>query len=292
MTFKIIQNKNLFLKISPDMGASIINILEKNKNINIFRPFDNNKKIKKYNSYFTGYFVTVPYFGPIRKKSFYDYNKDDYISLQRNHILEQETIHGEGWISKWNINKLTKNSIELFFNHNGKIGFPCKYKAIQKFTLMKNSLIVTISIENLDKHSFDCGIGFHPWFNISKNSKIYSNSFNYLQEKKSNNFKKTKFLNKKFLDLNRYKIDKTFLNWNGKSKLIINKDVSLNIKNIKNINNLHIYSPRNEDFFCIEPVTNITDAYYLKKLGRKDHGLISLKPNKKIRAACEFEVIV
>ena len=81
MTFNIIQNKNLFLKISPDMGASIINFIEKKKKINIFRPFNNNKKINKYNSYFTGYFATVPYFGALRKKSFYDYNKDNYESI-------------------------------------------------------------------------------------------------------------------------------------------------------------------------------------------------------------------
>jgi len=112
-----------------------------------------------------------------------------------------------------------------------------------------------------------------------------------LEKQKSNNFNKTKYSNKKFLDLNKNKIDKTFLNWNGKSKLIINNDVSLNIINGKNIKNLHVYSPPKEDFFCIEPVTNITDAYYLKKMGRKDHGLITLKPNKKFKAVCEFEVV-
>ena len=292
MKFKVIQNKNLFLKISPDMGASIINFLEKNKNINIFRPLGNNNKINKYNSYFTGYFATVPYFGNIRKKSFYDYNKGEYISLPKNHILEPETIHGEGWINKWKVNKLTKNSIELSFYHDAKKGFPCIYNATQKFKLTKNSLIISISIENLDQYPFDCGIGFHPLFNIDKNSKIYSNSFNYLQENKSNNFKITKYSNKKFLDLNKNKIDKTFLNWNGKSKLIINKNISLNIINNKKINNLHVYSPPKENFFCIEPVTNTADAYYLKKIDVKNHGLICLKPNKKIKAECEFEVII
>ena len=291
MTFKIIQNKNLFLKISPDMGASVISFIEKNKNINIFRPLDNSKKINKYNSYFTGYFSTIPYFGNIREKSFYNYGKREYISLQRTHILEPGTIHGEGWVNKWKVNKLTPSSIELYFNHKGKKGFSCSYKSTQKFKLIKNSLIISISIENLDEHSFDCGIGFHPWFNIDKNSKIYSNSFNCLEKKKSNNFNKIKYSNKKFLDLNINKIDKTFLNWNGKSKLIINNDVSLNIINGKNVKNLHVYSPPKEDFFCIEPVTNITDAYYLKKIGRKDHGLTTLKPNKKFKAVCEFEVI-
>ena len=291
MKFKIIQNKNLFLKISPDMGASIISFIEKKNKLDIFRPFDQKKKINKYNSYFTGYFATIPYFGIVRKKSFYDYKKCDYISLQKNHILEPGTIHGEGWVNKWKISKLSKSSIEFFFNHSGREGFPCAYKAIQKFKLIKNSLIISISIKNLDKYPFDCGIGFHPWFNIDKNSKIYSNTFNYLKKQKSNTFKKIKYSNKRFLDLNLCKIDKTFLNWSGKSKLIISKDVSLNIINNMNIKNLHVYSPPKENFFCVEPVTNITDAFYLKKMGRKEHGLIYLKPNNKFKAVCEFEVV-
>ena len=291
MTFQIIQNKNLILKISPNMGASVINFQEKKHNIDIFRPLKNKKKIKKYNSYFTGYFATIPYFGPIRNQSFYLYNKTKYVSLQRTHILEPDTIHGEGWVSKWNIKKKTNNSIELTFYHNGNKGFPCSYRATQKFQLIKNSLIISIIIENSNDYSFDCGIGFHPWFNISRQSKIYSNSFYYLNEKNLDNFKKTKFSKKRFLELNKNKIDKTFLNWNGQSKLIINRDISLNIKNIKNINNLHVYSPPKEDFFCIEPVTNIADAYYLKKIGLEDHGLITLKPKKKFKAVCEFEVL-
>ena len=291
MTYKIIENKNLFLKISPDMGSSIIRFMKKKNKIDIFRPLDNKKKINKYNSYFTGYFATITYFGVIRKQSFYDYKKCNYTSLQKNHILEPETIHGEGWVSKWKINKFTQNSIELSLNHNGSKGFPRLYKATQKFKLTKNSLIISISIENLDKYSFDCGIGFHPWFNIDKCSKIYSNSFICLQNKELNTFEKINFSNQRFLDLNKYKIDKTFLNWNGKSKLIINNDVTLNIINNKNIKNLHVYSPPKENFFCIEPVTNVTDAYYLKKMGRKEHGLIALRPNKKFKAVCEFEVL-
>lgn len=292
MSLKIIKNKNLFLKISPDMGASIINFKTVNKNLQIFRPFNIDKKISKYNSYFSGYFATVPYFGPITNKSFFCSNKNQYISLRKNHILEQDTIHGEGWITKWHIKKHTKNSIDLFFIHSGKNGFPYPYKVIQKFKLIKNSLIISISIQNLSSLIFDCGIGFHPWFNISKDTKIYLDKFTYLRKKDSKNFKKFKLSNAKFLNLNKYKIDKTFLDWNGVSKLIINNDLSIKIKNNKNINNLHVYSPPNENFFCIEPVTNIADAYYLKKIGKNCHGLISLAPNKKFKAICEFEIEV
>ena len=66
------------------------------------------------------------------------------------------------------------------FKHIGKKSFPYKYQVLQKFSLKKNSLIISIQITNLDKSTFECGIGFHPWFNIHKNSKIYSNNFSYI----------------------------------------------------------------------------------------------------------------
>lgn len=290
MKFNTIQNQNLFLKVCPEMGASVIKFHEKKSNLDIFRPFDIKKKISKFNCYFTGYFATIPYFGAIQKKTFL--NKDKYISLSKTHILEPDTIHGEGWVSKWKIKKHTKSSIELFFKHNGRKSFPHSYQTIQKFELIKNSLNITISLENLDTNSFHCGIGFHPWFNISKYSKIYSNTFTYLSQQKNNKFKKKKLLSNNFLDLNKNKIDKTFLNWNGKSKLVINKDLSLIIKNKKNIGNLHVYSPIKENFFCIEPITNISDAFLVKKSGYHSHDLISLSPKKKFQAKIAFEVLV
>ena len=183
MKSNIIENKDLFLEIAPEMGASITNFKDKKKNIDIFRPFPKKKKFSRYNSYFSGYFATVPYFGAIQKNSFLKKNK--YISLPRTHILEPDTIHGEGWVSKWKINKITKDSLELTFRHDGKKSYPYAYRATQLFKLFKNKLIISITIENLDKSSFECGIGFHPWFFISKFS-MSKNFTIYIIEKKLN----------------------------------------------------------------------------------------------------------
>ena len=93
------------------------------------------------------------------------------------------------------------------------------------------------------------------------------------------------------MDLNKYKIDQTFINWKGIAKLIIDKDTAIEIKNIKNINNLHVYSPPNENIFCIEPVTNIGNAYNIKKYSKIYQGLKVLKSGKKFEAKVEFRLI-
>ena len=102
--------------------------------------------------------------------------KNKYIKLSRTHPLEPDTIHGEGWIKKWKVIKQSKTSVELMYVHQGKKSFPHKYQTWQKFSLNKKSLNISIKLTNLDDLSFDCGIGFHPWFNIGAKSKIFSNT--------------------------------------------------------------------------------------------------------------------
>ena len=46
-----------------------------------------------------------------------------------------------------------------------------------------------------------------------------------------------------------------------------------------------------ENFFCIEPVTNIGDAYNIKKHSMIYQGLKELKSNKKFEAKVEFRLI-
>ena len=289
MSLITLNNDNLFLELSPEMGASITKFRDIKSSKDIFRPFSSSKKLNKKNCYFSGYFATVPYFGAIQKKTFL--YKKKFISLPKTHPLESDTIHGEGWVNEWKIKNKSKTSTELIFIHDGKKGFPFKYQVNQKFILKNKSLFINIAILNIDKESFDCGIGFHPWFHIHKNSKIYSNNFTYIKKHPKNIYKTQVLSRNKFLDLNKNKIDKTFINWSGNAKLVINKDIAIEIKNKKNIKNLHVYSPPNENFFCIEPVTNIADAFNLKKYSDTYQGLKKLEKNKKYEAKVEFKLI-
>ena len=76
-----------------------------------------------------------------------------------------------------------------------KIAFLINTKFIKKFSLSKKSLKISAKLINLDKMSFQCGIGFHPWFNISDKSKIFSNSFSYI-DKIKNKYKAKKLTKK------------------------------------------------------------------------------------------------
>ena len=152
---------------------------------------------------------------------------------------------------------------------------------------------IRVIIKNKDNKSFDCGIGFHPWFNLDKKSKIFSNTYNYIDIDNNHKIYKKRILNNnQQFDFNKINIDETFINWNGNSKLVLNKFLTINIKNKKNVKNLHIYSPKKENFFCVEPVTNTRDSYFFKKNNINYHGLKNLKPGKTFEAAVIFKIVV
>ena len=90
----------------------------------------------------------MPYFGEIKKQSFLYKNK--YISLSKTHPLEPDTIHGEGWVSKWKVKSKSKKSTELLFNHTAK-RISIQVSSISKFILKNKSLFINISILNNDK---------------------------------------------------------------------------------------------------------------------------------------------
>ena len=54
---------------------------------------------------------------------------------------------------------------------------------------------------------------------------------------------------------------------------------------------LHVYSPPKENFFCIEPVSNVRDAYLVMKNSKLYNGLKIIKPNQSFESAVEFKIL-
>ena len=53
---------------------------------------------------------------------------------------------------------------------------------------------------------------------------------------------------------------------------------------------LIIYSPENENFFCLEPVTHCTDAFNKYQAGEADTGIQILEPNAMLKTEMQIDV--
>ena len=51
---------------------------------------------------------------------------------------------------------------------------------------------------------------------------------------------------------------------------------------------LVVYAPLNEDFFCVEPVSNITDAFNMMARGEPGHGTRVLEAEESLKSRVTF----
>lgn len=73
-------------------------------------------------------------------------------------------MHGEGWSSPWRIEGHDATSADIVHEHDGRAGWPFRYRARQSFRLDPGGLRVGLAIENLEDHPVPAGIGLHPFF--------------------------------------------------------------------------------------------------------------------------------
>jgi len=49
-----------------------------------------------------------------------------------------------------------------------------------------------------------------------------------------------------------------------------------------------MYAPLNEDFFCVEPVSNVTDAFNMMDRGEAGHGTTVLESGQSLKSRITF----
>ena len=80
-------------------------------------------------------------------------------------------------------------------------------------------------------------------------------------------------------------LDNAFVGWNGRAEI---SHPALIIEVTSPLRVLVVYTPPDEDFFCVEPVSNVTDAFNLAATGQPDTGLIVLPPGATVGTTIRF----
>ncbi len=75
-------------------------------------------------------------------------------------------LHGEGWISPWEILERTDQRLECRFAHGAEEAgrYPFPYEARQVFELSEGGLSVTLSLKNSGNEPMPGGLALHPFF--------------------------------------------------------------------------------------------------------------------------------
>ncbi|MEA3004678.1 MAG: aldose 1-epimerase [Sphingomonadales bacterium] len=93
------------------------------------------------------------------------------IVLRPNLAGEPSPLHGQGWLSPWEVASVDAASAELVFRHPPD-EWPWAYEARQHFALDETGLTLLLSCTNLSGEPMPCGLGQHPYFPCTPETRL------------------------------------------------------------------------------------------------------------------------
>ena len=284
MPYLRLQNADLNLTVSPSHGGGIVS----------FEAFGD-PVLKPAPTPVSGptdpaSFVLVPYCNRIAQGRA-DFG-DESLHLTPAIAGELHALHGEGWISKWEMTARSEISAELTHRHKPSNGtWPWAFRATQKYELSSQSVTHRLEVQNMSDRPMPGGLGFHPYFPRDTGDGFTARVGGRWQagedllptnhEKGSSDI----YWPGGQLCLDQL-LDHCFTGWDGKLT-ITRKNIKVSLAASKELRLLHIYAPSGADFFCAEPVSHMPDA--LNRPGEPDQMQV-LQPGEIFKASVSYLV--
>jgi aldose 1-epimerase len=280
----------LTLVLAPACGGSIhtFRLRQAGETVELMRPSPDEHSVLNM-----ACFPLVPFSNRIENGTF-EYDGQKVVLAKSPPLPDSHPLHGHGWHNPWEVSTSGDHNATLVYTHTADDpdGWPWAYKAVQEFTLTDSSLTVTLAVTNLDSRKMPCGLGLHPYFPGDRNTKVHAELAGvWLTDEHCIPVQHVAipaewdFNN----DINPLEpvIDNCFTGWNGKA-VIQQRGLQLIMTHSGPLRTLVIYTPENENFFCLEPVSNITNAFNMP--ADTDNGMIELAPNEECKVTVNFEV--
>jgi len=262
---------NTLLAIKPEVGSCITRYCLKTEEqvLELMRPA-NQAGLSAKNQLEMDCFPLIPFANRINNGRFSF--QGEQIKMLANSGLEVHTIHGQGWKAAWTVCEVEENRAVIADQYFlDECSFP--YLARQIFELNGPSLTVNLQITNSGKPALPSGIELHPYFVrtplaaiTAKTEKMRVNDFEniplWLQSVQESDCLS------QGVTVNQKAMDNIFCGWNRevliswpewKKTFKISAEAPLDF--------LVIFTHKNEDYFCVEPVSHVNDAFNLLDRG-------------------------
>jgi aldose 1-epimerase len=215
------------------------------------------------------------------------------VELVRN-TPPDHPIHGHVWQRPSAVRSQTGTQAELVCQYPGA-DWPWAYTATQRFSLSPEALTVDLEIKNDSDSPMPCGFGMHPYYDRTEGVRLQAEApvrwvgSQYLLPEWSEpvpdawNFSQPQLLSPLA------EMDGCFGQFGGKALLQWpEKGVALAIEADPIFGVLICYVPQGQDFFCLETVSNVNDAFNLEARGVAGNGTIVLAPGASAKGTIRY----
>ena len=188
------------------------------------------------------------------------------ITLAPNWPGQRHPMHGDGWARAWTVVRHDTRSAELVYEHDGKEGWPFRYRARQSYCLSGDALTVGMSLENRESRAVPGGLGLHPFFTRDadtelgcKAAHVWLGDAEVLPTECIAVPPKWDFSAPRRVD--DVVLDNGFDGWDGRATISWPRaKLRLHLEATEPFRHLVIFIPPGRPFFCVEPVSHANGA--------------------------------
>ena len=216
--------------------------------------------------------------------------------LEPNLPPEPHAIHGQGWQSPWVVEQASAGGAELTFGH-AVPDTPLDYRARQTFALHEDGLEIALELTNAGAGPMPAGIGHHPYF-IRTDGVTLRARLDHVwlpDERKIPQRRVPLPAAWDFADGRRLAsvdLDHCFGGWDGRAELHWPElDLTFVIEAGPIFRHLVIYVPPGQDFFCIEPVSQVNDGFNMRERGVEGTGVRVLAPGETLAGTIRLRIV-
>ena len=220
--------------------------------------------------------------------------------LALNSPPHPHTLHGNAWQRPWKVEVQRPSYAHLVLDHDpardGADTWPFAYRGAQIFRLEAGMLELTMTLRNQDSRPMPAGLGLHPYYPrtpdvrlTAQMSGVWRNSADMMPVEHTPVPPEWDF--SKARAISDVTVDNCFTGFGGKALIEWPaRHRGLSIEASPEFGNLVVFVPPKQDFFCVEPVTNVNDGF--NKLARKesDTGVRVLQPGETLAGTVRFRV--
>lgn len=256
-----LQDELTRLTVAPEIGASLVNWVRLSDERPLLRPSDE-QALAETNPRRLACYPLAPWSNRIGGGGFEC--PDGWLALAPNTGHEPLPIHGSAWQQPWQVASRTARSavLQLHSEH------PFPYQARLNIDLNAGRLSLQLHVTHLGERPVWYGLGLHPYFPRSANTSLQASAAKVwlcgpdkLSSQCTDIPPNWNFDNARALPDDTP--DNAFTQWPGTAR-IIEAEAGYQLEcQAEGVDYYLLFCPREQNFFCFEPVTHPVNAHNL-----------------------------
>lgn len=219
--------------------------------------------------------------------------------LSRNFGDHPHSIHGVGWQSAWQVMEVTDSSVDLALDWAARREqvhhWPFPFAATLRYALDSSGLSVALGMTNRWSRHAPAGLGLHPYFPRLPGASlqfratgVWLNGTDSLPQ--AHVPVPPDWDHTAGKPVGSVVLDNLFTGWDRTARLSLGGGPTLHLTAEEAFERLVVYTPEGKDYFCVEPVSHMTDA--INRLDQPNRGgLHILAPGETFHSRVKLNLI-